>query len=131
MLLDCWSIPCVILLTWIFLKTRYKFKKFAGVAICIAGLVMVVFSDVHSSDRASKYFHAIFIKQFHYSFHFLLRTYTKGKWKFHFDPFQSYTFPSDYFLVLIVSLNSSNLWTFLHCTVSWLLHVSSSFYNIP
>lgn len=53
MLLDCWSIPCVILFTWIFLKTRYKFKKFAGVAICIAGLVMVVFSDVHSSDRAS------------------------------------------------------------------------------
>lgn len=92
MLLDCWSIPCVILLTWIFLKTRYKFKKFAGVAICIAGLVMVVFSDVHSSDRASKYF------------------LPKGKMEV---PFQSCTFPSDYFFVLIVSLNLS------------------SFYNIP
>ncbi|CAL0300430.1 unnamed protein product [Lupinus luteus] len=53
MLLDCWSIPCVILLTWIFLKTKYRFTKLTGVAVCIAGLVLVVFSDVHSSDRAS------------------------------------------------------------------------------
>ncbi|XP_064991492.1 uncharacterized protein LOC135585765 isoform X2 [Musa acuminata AAA Group] len=52
MLLDCWSIPCVILFTWVFLKTKYGFRKFAGVAICVAGLVMVVFSDVHASDRA-------------------------------------------------------------------------------
>lgn len=52
MLLDCWSIPCVILFTWVFLKTKYGFRKFAGVAICVAGLVIVVFSDVHASDRA-------------------------------------------------------------------------------
>lgn len=52
MLLDCWSIPCVILLTWLFLKTKYKYRKFVGVAICVAGLVLVVFSDVHSADRA-------------------------------------------------------------------------------
>ncbi|KAE9611634.1 hypothetical protein Lal_00011487 [Lupinus albus] len=53
MLLDCWSIPCVILLTWIFLKTKYRFKKIIGVAVCIAGLVLVVFSDVHAGDRSS------------------------------------------------------------------------------
>ncbi|XP_020210217.1 solute carrier family 35 member F1 isoform X1 [Cajanus cajan] len=53
MLLDCWSIPCVMLLTWIFLKTKYRFKKITGVVVCIAGLVLVVFSDVHASDRAS------------------------------------------------------------------------------
>ncbi|KAK7304290.1 hypothetical protein VNO77_45158 [Canavalia gladiata] len=52
MLLDCWSIPSVMLLTWIFLKTKYRFKKIAGVAACIAGLVLVVFSDVHAGDRA-------------------------------------------------------------------------------
>lgn len=52
MLLDCWSIPCVMLLTWIFLKTKYRFKKITGVIICIAGLVLVVFSDVHAGDRA-------------------------------------------------------------------------------
>ncbi|XP_076886984.1 uncharacterized protein LOC143537001 [Bidens hawaiensis] len=51
MLLDCWSIPSVILLTWLFLKTKYRYKKIAGVAICIAGLVLVIFSDVHADDR--------------------------------------------------------------------------------
>ncbi|URE41720.1 hypothetical protein MUK42_35199 [Musa troglodytarum] len=52
MLLDCWAIPCVILLTWLFLKTKYGYRKFTGVAICVAGIVMVVFSDVHASDRS-------------------------------------------------------------------------------
>ncbi|KAG6436680.1 hypothetical protein SASPL_101582 [Salvia splendens] len=53
MLLDCWTIPCVLFLTWFFLKTKYRFKKLAGVVICVAGLVVVVFSDVHSADRSS------------------------------------------------------------------------------
>ncbi|WOL16100.1 solute carrier family 35 member F1-like isoform X2 [Canna indica] len=52
MLLDCWAIPCVILFTWLFLKTKYGFRKFAGVAICVVGVVIVVFSDVHASDRS-------------------------------------------------------------------------------
>jgi solute carrier family 35, member F1/2 len=54
MLLDCWSIPCVIVLTWVFLKTKYGLRKFLGVGVCVAGLILVVFSDVHASDRASK-----------------------------------------------------------------------------
>ncbi|CAA0839384.1 Eukaryotic protein of unknown function (DUF914 [Striga hermonthica] len=53
MLLDCWTIPCVLFLTWFFLKTKYRFMKLIGVAICVAGLVTVVFSDVHSADRLS------------------------------------------------------------------------------
>ncbi|XP_014512137.1 solute carrier family 35 member F1 [Vigna radiata var. radiata] len=52
MLLDCWSIPCVMLFTWIFLKTKYRFLKITGVLVCLAGLVLVVFSDVHAGDRA-------------------------------------------------------------------------------
>lgn len=52
MLLDCWSIPAVMLLTYIFLKTKYRYKKIAGVVVCVAGLVMVVFSDVHGADRS-------------------------------------------------------------------------------
>ncbi|XP_047308762.1 solute carrier family 35 member F1-like [Impatiens glandulifera] len=52
MLLDCWTIPCVILLTWFFLKTSYKWRKFVGVAVCVAGLVMVIFSDVHATDHS-------------------------------------------------------------------------------
>ncbi|KAI3881343.1 hypothetical protein MKX03_025650 [Papaver bracteatum] len=50
--LDCWTIPCVILFTWLFLKTKYRIRKFIGVAVCVAGLVLVVFSDVHAADRA-------------------------------------------------------------------------------
>ncbi|CAJ1977806.1 unnamed protein product [Sphenostylis stenocarpa] len=52
MLLDCWSIPCVMLLTWIFLKTKYRSIKITGILVCLAGLVLVVFSDVHAADRA-------------------------------------------------------------------------------
>ncbi|XP_072950801.1 uncharacterized protein [Typha angustifolia] len=52
MLLDCWSIPSVIFLTWMFLKTKYRFRKFAAIAICVSGLVLVIFSDVHAGDRA-------------------------------------------------------------------------------
>lgn len=53
MLLDCWAIPCVLFLTWFFLKTKYRPRKLVGVAICIAGLVLVIFSDVHAADRTS------------------------------------------------------------------------------
>ncbi|PSS35896.1 Solute carrier family 35 member like [Actinidia chinensis var. chinensis] len=52
MLLDCWSIPSVIFLTWFFLKTKYRYRKFIGVAICVGGLVLVIFSDVHAQDRS-------------------------------------------------------------------------------
>ncbi|PWA70319.1 solute carrier family 35 member SLC35F1/F2/F6 [Artemisia annua] len=59
MLLDCWSIPSVIILTWLFLKTKYRFKKIAGVVICVVGLVLVIFSDVHASDRSQSGSHPI------------------------------------------------------------------------
>ncbi|CAN8280046.1 unnamed protein product [Cochlearia groenlandica] len=52
MLLDCWTIPCVLILTRLFLKTKYPLIKICGVAICIIGVVMVVFSDVHAGSRA-------------------------------------------------------------------------------
>lgn len=61
MLLDCWSIPCVMLLTWIFLKTKYRFKKITGVIVCIAGLVLVVFSDVHAGDRAGRWLYILWL----------------------------------------------------------------------
>ncbi|KAG7629066.1 Solute carrier family 35 member SLC35F1/F2/F6 [Arabidopsis thaliana x Arabidopsis arenosa] len=52
MLLDCWAIPCVLVFTWVFLKTKYRLMKISGVVICNVGVVMVVFSDVHAGDRA-------------------------------------------------------------------------------
>ncbi|CAK9209372.1 unnamed protein product [Sphagnum troendelagicum] len=53
MLLDCWAIPLVLFLTWLALKTRYAAGHFVGVAICVLGLVVVIFSDVHAQDRSS------------------------------------------------------------------------------
>ncbi|BBN09085.1 solute carrier family 35, member F1/2 [Marchantia polymorpha subsp. ruderalis] len=53
MLLDCWTVPLVLALTWLFLKTQYLRGHFVGVCICVLGLVLVVFSDVHADDRAS------------------------------------------------------------------------------
>jgi solute carrier family 35 protein F1/2 len=56
MLLDCWAIPCVLVLTWFYLKTKYRLMKISGVFICIVGVFMVVFSDVHAGDRAGNGF---------------------------------------------------------------------------
>ncbi|PKU71203.1 hypothetical protein MA16_Dca007199 [Dendrobium catenatum] len=50
----CWTIQNIIFLTWLFLKTKYIINKFAGVAICIVGLVLVVLYDVHAIDRIDR-----------------------------------------------------------------------------
>ncbi|KAL2631753.1 hypothetical protein R1flu_016439 [Riccia fluitans] len=52
MLLDCWTIPVVLLLTWLVLKTQYLRGHLVGVCICVLGLFLVVFSDVHDGDRS-------------------------------------------------------------------------------
>lgn len=52
MLLDCWTIPCVMVLTWFLLKTHYLRGHFIGVALCVLGLGLVLLSDVHESDRS-------------------------------------------------------------------------------
>nr|XP_043611006.1 solute carrier family 35 member F1-like isoform X2 [Erigeron canadensis] len=44
-LLDCWTVAWVILLTWIFLGTRYSLWQFLGAAICCVGLALVFLSD--------------------------------------------------------------------------------------
>ncbi|KAL2481655.1 Eukaryotic protein of unknown function (DUF914) [Abeliophyllum distichum] len=44
-ILDCWTIAWVILLTWIFLGTKYSGWQFFGAAICLAGLGLVLLSD--------------------------------------------------------------------------------------
>ncbi|XP_042510065.1 solute carrier family 35 member F2-like [Macadamia integrifolia] len=44
-ILDCWTIPWVMILTWIFIKTRYSLWQFLGAAVCVAGLGLVLLSD--------------------------------------------------------------------------------------
>ncbi|XP_078432670.1 uncharacterized protein LOC144704218 [Wolffia australiana] len=53
MMLDCWVIPCVIVLTFVFLKTRYRYVQYFGALLCIAGAILVVFSDVFAGGRES------------------------------------------------------------------------------
>ncbi|XP_072980510.1 uncharacterized protein [Typha angustifolia] len=44
-LLDCWTIPWVIILTWLALGTKYSLWQFLGAGICVVGLGLVLLSD--------------------------------------------------------------------------------------
>ncbi|KAJ7971535.1 solute carrier family 35 member F1-like [Quillaja saponaria] len=44
-LMDCWTIPWVIILTWIFLSTRYSLRQLLSAAFCVTGLGVVLLSD--------------------------------------------------------------------------------------
>ncbi|KAL1545721.1 solute carrier family 35 member F1-like isoform X2 [Salvia divinorum] len=44
-ILDCWTIIWSIILTWMFLATRYSLWQFVGAAICVGGLALVLLSD--------------------------------------------------------------------------------------
>ncbi|KAJ4834955.1 hypothetical protein Tsubulata_004092 [Turnera subulata] len=45
-LLDCWTIPWVIILTWVFIRSRYSIWQLCGAAFCVLGLGVVLLSDV-------------------------------------------------------------------------------------
>ncbi|XP_069145741.1 uncharacterized protein [Solanum lycopersicum] len=49
-ILDCWTIAWVIILTWLFLGTRYSPWQFFGAAVCLGGLGLVLLSDAKASD---------------------------------------------------------------------------------
>ncbi|KAI8082527.1 solute carrier family 35 member SLC35F1/F2/F6 [Gilbertella persicaria] len=45
-LIDCWSTPVCMILSFIFLKVRFRWVQYVGVFICLCGLGMLVGSDV-------------------------------------------------------------------------------------
>lgn len=45
-MLDCFSIPIVLALSWLFLKVRYKIVHISGVGICLLGIGSLVWSNV-------------------------------------------------------------------------------------
>ena len=49
-LLDCFTIPCVVLLSYIFLGSRYTRLHLLGVAISVAGLVLLVYTDLSKAE---------------------------------------------------------------------------------
>ncbi|OAD72293.1 hypothetical protein PHYBLDRAFT_125447, partial [Phycomyces blakesleeanus NRRL 1555(-)] len=46
MLLDCWSTPVCMILSFIFLKVRYRWVQYVGVIIALIGLALLVVSDL-------------------------------------------------------------------------------------
>ena len=44
-ILDCWTVVWVIILTRIFLGTKYSLWQFFGAALCVSGLCLVLLSD--------------------------------------------------------------------------------------
>jgi solute carrier family 35, member F1/2 len=54
MLLDCFSIPCVMLLSVLFLHAQFNQSHYYGVLICLAGMGCIILTDTyfnhHSSD---------------------------------------------------------------------------------
>ncbi|CAI2173143.1 10497_t:CDS:2 [Funneliformis geosporum] len=45
MLLDTWAIPCVVLLSFIFLKVRFHWSQYLAVLICLAGIAALIIGD--------------------------------------------------------------------------------------
>eukprot|EP01138_Halocafeteria_seosinensis_P014144 gb/GECG01014442.1/.p1 GENE.gb/GECG01014442.1/~~gb/GECG01014442.1/.p1 ORF type:complete len:393 (+),score=26.49 gb/GECG01014442.1/:1-1179(+) len=45
MLIDCFTIPSVMVLSRVFLKVTYRWQHFVAVALCVLGLTALVFSD--------------------------------------------------------------------------------------
>lgn len=44
-LLDCSTIPMVLLLSWLFLSTRYLLTHIIGVGICLVGITVLIWAD--------------------------------------------------------------------------------------
>jgi solute carrier family 35 protein F1/2 len=45
MLLDCWAIPCVMLISHYYLGHRFVRLHFVGAALCVGGIVILVAVD--------------------------------------------------------------------------------------
>ncbi|KAJ8487926.1 hypothetical protein ONZ45_g14152 [Pleurotus djamor] len=45
MLLDAWAIPVCLFFSWVYMRVKYHWTQLLGVAVCIAGLGMLVASD--------------------------------------------------------------------------------------
>jgi len=52
MLLDCWSIPTVVFLSYWFLHARYRVIHYGGVLVCVVGVAVLVISDINLEQLA-------------------------------------------------------------------------------
>ncbi|WIA08937.1 hypothetical protein OEZ85_008354 [Tetradesmus obliquus] len=51
-LLDCFTIPAVMLLSWLVLHSRYRPGHFLGAALCVSGLAVLVLGDARAAAPA-------------------------------------------------------------------------------
>ncbi|KAI8875640.1 DUF914-domain-containing protein [Backusella circina FSU 941] len=51
MLLNCWSTPVCMILSFIFLKVRYRWVQYLGVIIALGGMGMLIASDVMNGNN--------------------------------------------------------------------------------
>jgi len=51
MLLDAWAIPVCLVLSWVYLRTRYHWTQILGALICVLGLGLLVASDRLSNQK--------------------------------------------------------------------------------
>ncbi|KAI1728791.1 solute carrier family 35 domain-containing protein [Ditylenchus destructor] len=47
-LLDCFTIPVVMVLSWLFLNVRYMMSHITGVALCLIGIALIIGTDASS-----------------------------------------------------------------------------------
>ena len=45
-LLDCSTIPTVMLLSWLFLSVRYLISHIVGVCVCLVGIACLIWADI-------------------------------------------------------------------------------------
>lgn len=53
MLLDCWAIPCVMVISHYFLGHRYMWKHYLGAFVCVLGIIVLVIADWVESGVAA------------------------------------------------------------------------------
>eukprot|EP01133_Synstelium_polycarpum_P001366 gene1366-1569_t len=53
MVLDCFTIPCVVIMSRIFLKTRYTLVHIVAVIISLVGMIMLFISDLRDGEDAN------------------------------------------------------------------------------
>jgi solute carrier family 35 protein F1/2 len=53
MLLDCFTIPCAMVLSYFFLGCRYTKKHYLGTFVCLIGLVCIILNDFFYGEQSS------------------------------------------------------------------------------
>ncbi|KAJ2308881.1 hypothetical protein IWW55_000160 [Coemansia sp. RSA 2706] len=51
MLLDTWTLPCVVVLTYLLLRVRYRWTQVLGVVVCLGGMGLLIKGDMDADKN--------------------------------------------------------------------------------